>query len=133
MLKEMGAKMIVCKALNEWHAKILAQLGADKIIHPEADMGKRVAHSLVRKNIIDYLELSSDYSIMELLTPAHWVDKSIAHNDLRRKHGITIIAIRSPETGGIQFSFNADTVLREGDILTVIGSNKDLNTVGGLK
>jgi len=133
MLREMGAKMIVCKAQNEWHAKILAQLGADRIIHPESDMGKRVAHSLVRRNIIDSLVLSSDYSIIEITAPKQWAGKSLAHNNLRRKYEITIIAIRSAENGKMAFRIDADTVLREGDILTIIGANKDLNTISALK
>ena len=133
MLKEMGAKMIVCKAQNELHAKILKQLGADRIIRPEHDMGKRVARSLVRRNTIDYLELSPDYSIMELLTPAQWVDKSLASNNLRRKYGITIIAVRSAETGKMSFSLSADAVLHEGDILTVIGTKKELDAISALK
>ena len=133
MLKELGAKMIVCKAQNEWHAKILKQLGADRIVHPESDMGKRVAHSLVHRNIIDSLVLSSEHSIIEITTPKQWVGNSLAHNNLRRKHEITIIAIRSAENDKMAFHINADTVLREGDVLTVIGANKDLDTISALK
>jgi len=133
MLKDMGAKMIVCKAQNEWHAKVLTQLGADKIVRPESDMGKRVAHSLARRNIIDSLVLSPDHSIIEITTPKQWVGKSLAHNNLRRKHEITIIAIRSAENDKMAFHINADTVLQEGDVLTVIGTNKDLDTISALK
>ena len=133
MLKEMGTKMLVCKAHNDWHAKILTQLGADKVIHPEYDMGKRVAHSLAQKNIIDYLEISADYSIVEIITPALWADKSIMKSNLRRKHGITVLSIRSAETNKIHFSPNADAVLRQGDILTVMGAKKDLNVISSLK
>ena len=133
MLKEMGAKMIVCKAQNEWHAKILTQIGADKVIRPESDMGKRVAHSLIQQNIIDYLDLSSEYGILEMFVPENWVNQSIIKNNLRRKHGINVIAIRSAGTGKIQFSPNAETVLQERDILTVIGSKQDLDAIGSLK
>lgn len=133
MLKEMGAKMIVCKAQNEWHAKILTRLGADRIINPESDMGRRVAHSLVRRNIIDYLELSSDYGIAEISTPAQWIGKSIVENNLRRKYGITIAAIHSAEKDKMKFSPSADAVLRDGDILTVIGTKKELDVISALK
>jgi len=132
-LKEMGSKMVVCKAQNERHAKILTQLGADKVIHPESDMGKRVAHSLARQNIVDYLEISPDYGVIEIIAPKHWLDKSIMKNHLRKKHGITIIAIRNAETDEVEFSPNADTVLREGDVLTVIGSKKDLDAICAIK
>ena len=132
MLKEMGAKMLVCKAQNDWHAKILTGLGADRVIQPEADMGKRVAHFLSKKSIVDYLELSPEYGIMELLTPSRWFDKSISQSDLRKKHGITIIAIRDGETGGIVFSPNADAVMRKGDVLTMLGTKRDLDVVSGI-
>lgn len=133
MLKEMGAKKIVCKAQNEWHAKILALLGADKIIRPESDMGRRVAHSLVQRNVVDYLELSSDYSIMEIKTPMHWVGKSISEINIRRKHGITVIAIRNAETDKMMFHHDADIVLQEGDVLTIVGTKKDLQSISVLR
>ena len=133
MLKEMDAKSIVCKAQNERHAKILSQLGADKVIRPEHDMGKRIAHILAQRNIIDFLEISSDYSVMEIITPKSWTGKSIMKSNLRRRHGVTIIAIRKGATGKMQFSPNADAILDEGDILVVIGSKQDLDTICTLK
>ena len=133
MLKEMGAKMIVCKAQNEWHAKILVQLGINKVIRPEYDMGKRAARSLVQKNIIDHLELSPDYSIVELHVPAHWTNKSIGQNDLRKKYGITALAVRRTKTEELNFSLNADTMLYEGDILIIISSKKNLDKIDVLK
>ena len=133
MLKEMRAKRIICKAQNEWHAKILTQLGVDKVIRPESDMGKRVALSLATQNIIDYLEVSPDYSVVEILTPEQWAEKSIKGNNLHRKYGITVIAIRSIDTDCVEFSPSADTVLNKGDILTVIGSIKGLDSISILK
>ncbi len=133
MLKEMGAKMIVCKAQNEWHAKILTQIGADKIIRPESDMGKQVALSLVRKNIIDYFEISPDYGVLEIVTPNQWIGKNIRENNLRSKYGITVIAIRNPETEKMIYSPIADELLHEGDTLTLIGSKKDLEKISDLK
>ncbi|MCL2059440.1 MAG: TrkA family potassium uptake protein [Oscillospiraceae bacterium] len=133
MLKEMGAKQIVCKSQNEWHAKILSQLGADRVVRPEWDMGKRVAHSLAKKNIVDYLEISPEYGVIEMITPAHWADKSIVDSSLRRKYGITVIAIRDAKTAKVKFSPQAETVLGRDDILTIIGAKKDLDRIGELK
>jgi len=132
-LKELGAKLIVCKAQNERHAKILSQLGADKVIRPEYDMGIRVAHSLARRNIIDYLEISSDYGVIEIFTPKHWVNKTIMKNNLRKKYGITIIAIRGAGIDKVKISPTADEILHEGDILTVIGFKQDLEAISALK
>ena len=133
MLKEIGAKMIVCKAQNEWHAKILTQLGVDRVIRPEYDMGKRVAHSLIEKNIIDHLELSPDYSILELHIPTHWINKSIGNIELRKKYSITVIAIRSAKTDELSLSLDAGTILHEDDILTLIGPKQNLDKIGVLK
>lgn len=132
ILKELGAKMVVCKAQDERHAKILSMIGADKVVRPESDMGKRIAHSLVRRNIIDYFEISPDYSVIEIVTPSQWADKSIVKNNLRRKYGITIVAIRSANSDKVSFSPNADTILHEGDILTVIGSKRELDEISVL-
>ena len=133
MLKEMGAKCVLCKAQNERHAKILTQIGADRVVRPEYDMGVRVAQSLAHKNIIDYLEISPDYYVMEVVTPKHWTDKSIVKSNLRRKYGVTVIAIRCAETDKVKFSPDADVVLREGDMLTLIGSKRELDAIGELK
>ena len=133
MLKEMGAKKLVCKAKNEWHTKILTQLGADKVICPESDMGRRVAHSLAQQNIIDYLEISPDYGIIEVITPMGWVGKSLAEHHLRRKHGITVIAVRRGVNNEVAFSPGGDMVLSESDVLTIIGLKKDLDKVCSLK
>ena len=131
MLKEMGAKMIVCKARNEWHEKILIQLGVDKVIRPEYITGKRVAHSLAQKNIIEQLELSPEYSIIELTTPTHWINKSIGTSNLRKKYGITLLAIRSAKTDELSLSINEGTILYEGDILTLIGPKENLDKING--
>ena len=132
-LKELGAKTIVCKANDERHAKILSRVGADRVIHPEFDMGKRIANTLARRNIMDYLEISPDYGVMEIITLKHWTDKSILKNNLRRKYGINVMAVRCAKTDKMNFLPAADVVLREGDILTVIGSKKDLDAIGILK
>ena len=132
-LKEMGARRIVCKAQNDRHAKILSQIGADRVIRPEYDMGKRAAHSLTRQNIIDYLEISPEFGIIEIITPGKWVGNSIAKNDLRRKFGITVLAIRRVKTEKIEFLPTAETEIIEGDLLTVVGAKPNLDKISELK
>ena len=133
MLKDLGAKMLICKARNVLHSKILTQLGADRVVLPELEMGRQVAHSLVSQKVLDYLEISQDYGVIEIVTPNHWVGKSIMKSSLRRKYGITIMAIRAAKTEKVNFSPNADVVLNEGDILTVIGAKHDLDIISALK
>lgn len=67
LLKEIGCKQVVVKAINELHWKVLDKIGADRVVFPERDMGVRVVHSLISPNILDYIELSNDYSIIEII------------------------------------------------------------------
>src|SRR4030042_5393598 len=91
LLKEMGIKNIIAKAVTTLHGKVLENLGVKRIIYPERDMAMRVAHSLIRPNILEQLELSEEYSIIELPTPAHLIGKNIKESQLRRKYGVTLI------------------------------------------
>lgn len=121
LLKEMGIPFVVAKASTEVHKKLLEKLGADRIILPENDMGKRIATNLIAGNIIDYIQLSKDYSIMEIAILQEWEGHSIKELNIRAKYGINIIAV---ETGGdINVSPGPDYVICEGDLLVVVGHN----------
>ncbi len=133
LLKEMGVKKIVCKAQGDRHAKALSLIGADIIVRPENDMGKRLAHALAQKNIIEYIEISSDYSIIEFLAPQEWIGKSISENRLRNKFQITVIAIRNSDHTIVEVSPNSDYIIKENDLLVILGSNKNLSKIGAIK
>lgn len=124
ILKEQGVKYIVVKAQNELHGKVLAKIGADKVVYPERDMGIRVAHNLISPNILDYIELSPEYSMVEIAANEKMVGKTLAESDIRRKFGCTVIAIKTGTE--INISPMAHETIREGDILVVIGRNEDL-------
>jgi len=129
LLKEMGAQMLVCKAQSSLHAKILTQIGADKVIRPEHDMGKRVAHALAQRNLMNYLELSSDFAILELSTPQKWVDSTIINTRMREKYGCFLVAINCVVKGEIEISPHPETVLHAGDVLTLVGHRDQLDEV----
>jgi len=124
MLKEMGVKQVVAKAVTELHGKVLEKVGADKVVFPERDMGIRVAHALVSRNILDQISLSPDYSIVESIVPLKFSGKSLQESDIRRKYGVTILAIR--RGGEVIISPGAKRVLEENDVLVLIGSNDKL-------
>ena len=132
ILKELGAKMIICKARDERHAKIMSQLGADKVIRPENDMGIRVAHTLAHKNVMDFHDISTDHSVIEIVVPSKWAGKSIAQNNLRKKHRITVVYIKSSAAGTMDYSPGPETMLYGGDIITIIGKKKDIEAIHGL-
>ena len=123
-LKEAGVKKVIAKGNNEMHAKLLKKIGADRVILPEADMGVRVAHNLVSSNILDFIELSPDYSIVEISAPTQWQGKNIRDLDARAKYGINIMAIKTDSN--INISPMATDIIGKEDILVVIGSIEDL-------
>ncbi len=122
--KEMGVKYVVAKANSEIHAKILYKIGADRVVFPERDMGMRVAHNLVSSNILDYIELAPDYSIMEIVALDEWLGKTLLEIDIRSKYGVNVMAIKHEHE--INVSPISMDRIQNGDVLVVIGHNKDL-------
>jgi trk system potassium uptake protein TrkA len=120
LLKEMGVPRIVAKARNELHGKILEKIGADKVIYPERDMGQRVAHNLVSSNVLDYIELSSNLSLVEVKTPSAYVGKSLAQADLRARFGVNVVAMKRSEQ--IIVPPLPSEVMQTEDILIIVGS-----------
>lgn len=125
LLKEMGVKYIIAKGTSDLQAKVLYKIGADKVILPEQDMGIRVAHNLVSSNILDYIELSSEYSMIEIESLKEWYNKSLKDIRIRAKYGINVVAIKNNQS--INVSPAADYVIKEKDILVALGSSEDLN------
>lgn len=125
ILKDMGIHTIVVKAQNELHGKVLKKIGADKIIFPERDMGNRVAHHLISPNILEYIELSDDYSIVEIKASAKMVGRSLRELDIRAKHGCNVMGIKTGEKMNI--APQAEDKIEHSDILVVIGKNDDIN------
>jgi len=124
ILKDMGVKMLVVKAQTELHGKVLTKIGVDKVIFPERDMGLRVAHHLISPNILDYIELSDDYSIVEIHVTPLMIGKNLRELDIRAKYGCNVMAIKRNERMNI--APRAEDVIRDDDILVVVGSNEDL-------
>lgn len=124
LLKDLGVPTVVAKAQDEMHGRMLKKLGADRIIYAERDMGRRIAHSLLSGNILDYIEVSDDFAIVEISPLASWINRSLSDLNLRRKPGINVIAIRSD--GVIRVSLEPGTVIRQGDRLLVVGEQAAL-------
>lgn len=136
VLREMGIKNIVAKAVTPLHGKVLENLGVHRIVYPERDMAARVAHSLIRPNVLEELELSKEYSIIELPTPKDFIGKSLKESQLRSKYGVNLIAIKRKviEKGITREVWNVNPlptdIMEESDILVLIGSNEALDRLG---
>lgn len=126
ILKEMGIPTTIVKAVNDLHGKVLKKIGADKVVYPERDMGQRVAHHLISSNIIDYIELSADYSIVEIKVSTQMIGKSLKQLDIRAKYGCNVIAIKQNEQ--LIIPPIAEEPLRMDDILVIVGKNSNLQT-----
>lgn len=125
LLKEMGVPQVWAKAHDDYHAKVLEKIGIDQVIHPERDMAIRIAHQLVSKKIIDYIELSQEYSIAEVVASRKLHNKNLIELDIRKRFGCNIVAIQRGEE--IMVSPSPDKIILEGDILVVIGRNEDIS------
>lgn len=124
MLKEIGLKKIWVKARDLQHQTILERVGADRVIQPENEMGIRVAHHMDSEKLIDYIDLSNDYSIVELVATEKTANKSLNQLNINTKYGCTILAIKRDENVNI-VPLPSD-IIKLGDILTIIGHRDDL-------
>lgn len=131
MLKELGVKKVVAKAQSMLHMKVLERIGADVTVFPERDMGKRLAQHLSAKNIIDFIELSDEHSIVEIEAPSAWYGKSLLELNIRGAHGINVIAARDKFARDLVVSPTAAYVIKEGDVLIVIGENDNIKKLRG--
>jgi len=123
LLKEKDAKKIIAKAGTKTQGRVLSKVGADIIVYPEKDMGERVARSLVSSNIIDFLRVSPDVSIIEIPVPETIVGKNLIELNLRHRYGVTIISIKNSKNKimsppDVNYKFQKD------DVLTLIGEDK---------
>lgn len=128
-LKEFKVKEIIVKAPNEDHKRILEKVGATEVIIPEKEMAGKVARSLISPNVLDYIPLSQDYTISEIAPPSSFLGKTIGDLQLRKKHHIGVIASRDVLTDQIQMIPSADFVIKDSDILVVIGKEQDIQNL----
>jgi len=124
MLKEIGVNKITVKAQNDYHEKVLRKIGADQVVHPERDMGIRIANNMISNNVLDYLELSDEHSIMEIIANELLAGSTLIDLDIRAKYGINIVAIKRGNE--ILVSPQATEEIQVNDILIVIGADSDI-------
>ncbi|HEV8338164.1 MAG TPA: TrkA family potassium uptake protein [bacterium] len=125
LLKDLGVKKVVAKAVDEQQRKVLEKVGADLVIFPERDMGERVAHTLASPNVLEYIELSPQHTIEEVNVPARLEGRTLGDLDLRSKFGVNVLLIRRDTQ--LLISPGTDVKLQGGDVLVVVGENRQLN------
>ena len=126
-LKELGVPYIVCKASDETHRQVLLKLGADRVVIPEQEHADRLAKNLSSPNVLDYIELSEEYGIIEIHAPKRWQGKSLQELNVRAKLVVNIIAVE--KGGDINVSPSADYQIAPEDIMVVLGDTAALDAV----
>jgi len=125
ILKELGVPRLVAKAQNDLHGKVLARIGADRVIFPERDMGLRVAPQLISPNILEHIELSPEYGIVEMEAAPGMIGRNLRELGIRAELGCRVLAIKTGNRMNI--SPGAEDLIREGDVLVNVGRNRDLH------
>jgi trk system potassium uptake protein TrkA len=132
-LAEIGVKKILAKALDEDHAKILKKVGATEIIHPERDMALRVSRNLSRPNVLDFIPLAEDFDLVQVDPPREFIGKSLRDLNLRAKYNVHIIAIKELVPENFVLAPPADFVIKDSDILVMLGKSTDVRKIKALK
>ena len=123
--KDMGVNAVWAKATTKTHARVLEKIGVDRVIFPEQEMGIRTAHLLDSNNVLDYIALSNEYQLLEIITHDKWVGKTLGELNFRRNYGVTVIAVRGAEA--FEVSPDANYQINPADVLVVVGKAKDLD------
>ena len=127
LLKELGVPYIIAKAKNALHGKMLEKIGADRVVYPERDMGRRVAHSMVSSNCLDYIELSPNLSLVEVSAPERFIGKTLSQIDLRANYGVNVVAIKRFED--LIVPPQPNDMIIESDILIVVGATEGIQRI----
>ena len=131
ILKQLGIRHIVARAVTDEHGKVLQKVGATKVVFLERDMGIRLANSLMSPSVLEHIELSPEFGILETAPPKEFIGKTIRNLGVRAKYEVNIIAVRGKEPSPegsyeLNVSPKADYVVKEGDVFVIIGTNENL-------
>jgi trk system potassium uptake protein TrkA len=126
LLKELGVKYVVAKALNKMQGRVLEKIGADRVVYPERDMGKRIAHNLVSANLVDFIELTQELRISEVIAQREMDGKSLKALNMRSRYNVNVILIKRVD-GEVVLSPGAEDVIRHGDVMLLVGEKNAMD------
>ncbi|MCR4396513.1 MAG: TrkA family potassium uptake protein [Candidatus Saccharicenans sp.] len=125
-LHELGVNRILAKALSSDHGKILEAIGATEVIYPERDMAIRLAQRLSSRNVLEYLPLAENISIQEIVPPEAFIGKKLRDLDLTNRYRVQVIAVRQLVPDQLIFIPGADFVIKDSDVLVVMGEEESI-------
>lgn len=124
IVKDLGVKKVTVKVLNDYHAKVVERIGADEVIFPEVQMGKRFARKILSDSILEVLELTNDFSYIEVHAPENFVGKTIIELDVRKNYNVNVVSVKRGEE---IITPTAANEIQEQDVLMIVGSNKAIS------
>ena len=126
LLKDLGAKKVVVRANSDLEWRVLEKVGADMVVFPERQMGEKLAYTLDKNNVMDHIQFSNEYSIVETSVPAEWIGKSLIELNVRRDYGVNVIAVTGAN-GKMNISPDPKKPFEQGECVTVIGENRNID------
>ncbi len=124
-LKDIGVKEVIARAGSNEHRRILEKIGADKVVFPERDAANKLGFAMARENVTDFVDISDEYSIITITLPPSWAGKSLLQLAIRRKYNVTMVAVKKAGSDKTEINLDPDRPFESGDIVTLLGSNKD--------
>ncbi len=119
-LKMLKVPFIICKARDDTYREILERLGADRVVIPEREIADKLALGLTHTGVMEYVELSNEYGVLEMTPLDSWTGRSIRALEMRTKYGVNVIALRRGER--IIIPPPIDEALTPDDIMVMMGS-----------
>ena len=121
--KDSGVDKVIAKATSQSHARILKKIGADQIVYPELDTGERLARSLAGSNLLELVQFSNDFSLIEIKAHEDWIGKSLIELDFRKTYKMNVVGFE--RDGQMLMDIDPSTDIRKGDVLVLIGDNEN--------
>ena len=131
-LKEIGVKRVICKAQSHVHRKVLEKIGADRVVFPEHEMGVKLAQGLSSSNVLNFIELSEDFGIVETTVPRDWLGKNLIELNVRARYKVNIIAVRKKGQEEFNVTPGPSTIMEAGDAVVALGRTEDVNRLQDL-
>lgn len=132
-LKELGVRQVICKAKSHVHRRVLEKIGADRVVFPEHEMGVKLAQGLSSSNVLNFIELSDDFSIVETAIPREWHNKTLQELNVRARYRVNIIAMRKGGSGVLDVAPGAEYRMGPGDAAVALGRTEDVNRLQDLQ
>ena len=130
ILKQLGARKIVARAKSRLHERILMALGVDRVVQPESLMGERMAFELTSPGLVGQFDLGEGVTAVEVAVPEKWVGRTLIELNLRRRFGVTIVALQRKAEGVktvLTPSPSPDQPLQRGEVALVLGTSAEVD------